>query len=74
MTFTFNSFVIEGIKPSENKTFSKIQKFYIPMKFLPLLYFLSPEDLEEILTNVIEVNSLNTKIELNELKLSSLLK
>ena len=44
------------------------------MKFLPLLYFLSPEDLEEILTNVIEVNSLNTKIELNELKLTSLLK
>ena len=68
----FNSFTIEGVKPSDNGVFNKIDKAYIPFKFMPLLYFLSLDDLEEVLTQVIDVDEINN-IKINENKLTLLL-
>ena len=65
----FNSFTVEGVKPADNGVFNKIDKAYVPFKFMPLLYFLSIDDLEEVLTQVIDVDEDNS-IKINEAKLS----
>eukprot|EP00347_Sterkiella_histriomuscorum_P004473 403360331 len=66
-------FNIQSVVQKSNGQIRRIDNIQIPFKYLPFLFFLSEENIHEVLLQAIEVDSEIEKLKINEEKLYSLL-